>query len=166
MTTAIFYASNTGNTKSVAKEIAKHLGIRDIFDIADIDITIMNNYDKLIIGASTWGEGDLQDDWENKWSTFCKIDFVNKTVALFGLGDQEQYYDNYLDAMGIIYETIVKNGAIVVGKWPANEYLHENSKAILDDDFFVGLAIDEDNEADLTATRVASWCVQIKNEIL
>lgn len=166
MATAIFYASNTGNTEDGAKKIAKELDIKDIFDIASGNILLMKNYDRLIIGSSTWGEGDLQDDWEESWEQFQAIDFEGKIVALFGYGDQEQYSDNFVDAMGKIYEVIIKSGGKVIGNWNTNEYDFDESKAILDNETFVGLALDEDNQAELTDERIKMWCNQIRDEIV
>ncbi|MCK5294065.1 MAG: flavodoxin domain-containing protein, partial [Arcobacteraceae bacterium] len=84
MATAIFYASSTGNTANVAQTISKELGDIETFDIADCGVNTINEYDKLIFGISTWGEGELQDDWEEIIDDFSDIDFSNKTVALFG----------------------------------------------------------------------------------
>ncbi len=165
MATAIFYASSTGNSEITAKEIAKKLDINDIFDISSEGVDKIDEYEKMIIGTSTWGEGDLQDDFDDVWNEFCDIDFTGKTVALFGLGDQESYCDNYVDAMGTIYEQITSAGAKVVGFTSCDGYEHEESKAQKGDEF-VGLALDEDNQSDLTNERVENWCNQIKGEIL
>ena len=164
MSCAIFYASSTGNTKHVATLIGQKLRIANIFDISDDGVQKINEFDSVIIGASTWGEGDLQDDWESVWSDFSSLDFSGKTVALFGLGDQEQYCDNFLDAMGMIYEVVIKNGGSVTGAWPAAGYCHDNSRAQIEG-YFVGLAIDEDNEPDLTADRIDRWCLNIKGNL-
>ncbi len=165
MATAIFYASSTGNTSNVAKLISDGLGKVDRFDIATEAVTKINEYDKIIIGAPTWGEGDLQDDWEESWDEFSDINFENKTVALFGLGDQEGYAGEFLDAMGIIYEKVVEAGATVVGEWSTDGYDFDDSKAVKEG-MFVGLAIDEDNQDDLTKERVTQWCEQIKGDIV
>ncbi|MCD4758371.1 MAG: flavodoxin [Arcobacteraceae bacterium] len=166
MATAIFYASSTGNTSGVAKDIAKILGSVETFDIASTGVEKIKEYDKIILGSSTWGEGDLQDDWEELWDDFSEIDFSGKIVALFGLGDQDGYPDNYVDAMGLIYEKVIENGAKVVGLWDVtDEYFHDESHAIKDGSF-VGLALDDDNQNELTQERVTAWCEQIRSEIL
>ena len=38
MASAIFYASSTGNTEIIAKQIAKTLSINNIYDISNINI--------------------------------------------------------------------------------------------------------------------------------
>ena len=166
MATAIFYASSTGNTSNIAKDIAKILGGLKTFDIASCDIETISQYDKVILGSSTWGDGELQDDWDEHWESFTKIDFSGKTVALFGLGDQDGYSYNYLDAMGTIYDKVIENGAKVIGKWEiSNEYTFDESLAVRDNSF-VGLALDEDNQDNLTQERIIAWCEQIRNDIL
>jgi len=165
MKTTIFYGSNTGNTEFVASKIAKIFGIETI-DIAKNGISALSELDKIIIGVSTFGDGDLQDDWEDVWDDFEKIDFSNKVVAIFGLGDQEGYSDTFLDGANIIYEAVINQGGRIVGHWEiSEEYSHRESKAIKDGKF-IALAIDEDNQEELTEARVKQWCEQIKSEIL
>ncbi|MBN2896811.1 MAG: flavodoxin [Campylobacterales bacterium] len=159
----LFYASSTGNTERVAKMIKKELSDLDVtlHNVDSCDADAFKPYGRIIIGASTWGSGDLQDDWDSYMPKLEKIDFSGKTVALFGLGDQEEYAENYLDAMGTLYDVVVKNGAEVVGSWPNDGYDFDESTA-LRDDAFVGLALDEDNQSDLTGERVKRWCAQIR----
>ncbi len=166
MATAIFYASDTGNTEDVAKIIAKELGDIEIFDITNTPMEKINEYDKLIFGAATWGSGDLSDEWESIIDDFNTIDFTGKTVAIFGLGDQDSYGDTYVDAMAIIYEQVKKMGGNVVGNFAIDsDYYYDESEAIIDGKF-VGLALDEDNQHELTDKRIKIWTKQIKNQIL
>ena len=88
------------------------------------------------------------------------VDFSDKTVALFGLGDQEEYCDNFLDGMGTLYDKVVEGGATVVGNWSTDGYDHDESTAIRNDEF-VGLALDEDNQDELSNERVEKWVEQI-----
>jgi flavodoxin I len=166
MATAIFYASSTGNTELISKIIAKELGDIELVDIADHGVSGMNDYENIILGIATWGDGELQDDWDEEWDNFKEIDFSKKTVALFGLGDQEGYGENYLDAMGIVYEHLIEVDTNIVGKWAVtSEYFHDESRAIVDD-MFVGLALDEDNQDDLSGERIIKWCESINKDIL
>ena len=165
MGTAIFYASSTGNTQIIAKEISRQLGDITLFDIADEGISQMSEFDTIILGLSTWGEGELQDDWDDVWDDLKDIDFSNKTVALFGLGDQEDYGYNFVDAIGIAYEELENRAAHIIGKTSiSDDYFYEESRAVVDGKF-VGLALDEDNQESLTNQRVLSWCEEIKNEM-
>ncbi len=165
MTTAIFFASSTGNSEEIANKISVALNDIEVFDLAGTKIEKINEYDKLILGSSTWGDGELNDDWEDIWGDFCKLDLSNKTIALFGLGDQESYSDEFCSAMGIIYEQIAKSGAKIIGFTSTDGYYHDSSKAQIDDKF-VGLAIDEDNQSDLTDERINKWTNEIRENIL
>jgi len=165
MATAIFFASSTGNSEEIANKIASKLGDIEVFDLAGTKIDKINEYDKLILGGSTWGDGELNDDWEDAWGDFSKLNLSNKTVALFGLGDQESYSDEFCSALGIIYEQIKSSGAKVIGFTSTEGYYHDGSKAQIDTKF-VGLVIDEDNQSDLTEERIENWVNEIKAEIL
>ena len=164
MATGIFYGSNGGATERIAELIKDKLGIdADLIDIGEAEVADFDKYDKLILGSSTWGEGDLQDDWESFWEDFKGIDLSGKTVALFGVGDQEGYPDNFCDAMGTIYRQAVENGANVVGTgWSTEGYDFDESTAVVDG-AFVGLCLDEDNQDDLTEERVEMWVEGIRD---
>ncbi|WP_321779566.1 flavodoxin [Sulfurimonas sp.] len=158
----LFYASSTGNTEDIASLIKNKISATEVelHNVAECTDDAMEQYDFIIIGASTWGEGDLQDDWEDFLPNISKTNFSSKTVALFGLGDQEEYCDNYLDAMGTLYDEVIKQGATVVGSWSTDGYEHDESNAIRDGEF-VGLALDEDNQGELSNERVSAWIEQI-----
>ncbi|MFA9240137.1 MAG: flavodoxin [Candidatus Paceibacteria bacterium] len=165
MATAIFFASSTGNSEEIASKISSKLDDIEVFDLAGTKIEKINNYDKIILGGSTWGDGELNDDWEDAWVDFCKLDLSNKTIALFGLGDQESYSDEFCSALGIIYEQINSMGAKVIGFTSTQGYYHDASKAQVEDTF-VGLILDEDNQSDLTDERIENWVNEIKENIL
>lgn len=165
MATAIFYASSTGNSEEIANKIAQELGEVEVFDISSTNIEEINKYDKLIIGGSTWGEGELNDDWDESWDAFTSLDLSNKTIALFGLGDQESYSDEFCNALGIMYEHISSTNANIIGFTSSEGYDHDDSKAEIDGKF-VGLVIDEDNQDDLTDERIKLWVEEIKSDIL
>ena len=165
MATAIFFASSTGNSEEIANKIASKLDDIETFDLSGTKITKINDYDKVILGGSTWGDGELNDDWEDVWDDFCKLDLSNKTIALFGLGDQESYSDEFCSALGIIYEQVEKTGAKIVGFTSTQGYTHDASKAQIDNQF-VGLVLDEDNQSDLTDERINEWVNNIKEDIL
>ncbi len=161
---AIFYASSTGNTEEVAGKINENLEGFELIDIANDGIDKMNECKTIIIGVSTWGEGDLQDDWEDCLADVQAVDFSDKTVALFGLGDQDGYPDEFVDALGIMYEEVSSKGAKVIGHTSTEGYDHDESKAEIDGNF-IGLVIDEDNQSELTDERISNWCTIIKNQI-
>lgn len=159
----LFYATSTGNTENMAQEIRSTLSDLDITleDLSNATDTAMQGYDALIFGISTWGDGDLQDDWEDYFANLDNAQLSGKTVALFGLGDQEDYPDFFLNALGTLYEKVNALGANIVGSWPTDGYEFDESSAVVDD-MFVGLALDENNQEELSQERIAKWCEQIK----
>jgi flavodoxin I len=91
------------------------------------------------------------------------VDFTGKTVALYGLGDQEKYADNFVDALGILYDFVTARGARVVGAWPTDGYDFMASKAERDGEF-VGLVLDQDNQKQLSDDRLETWLRLIAGE--
>ena len=163
--TGIFYGSTTGNTEAVAKKIKDLLGIdADIANISSSSIEDMMKYDNLILGSSTWGMGDIQDDWSTIINKLSKADFSGKKVALFGTGDQNAYTDTFVDAIGLLYEALENSGAEFIGAWPSEGYDHSESKAVKNG-AFVGLALDEDNQSEMTDERIAKWVQNLKQNL-
>ena len=161
----IFYGSTTGNTEEVGKKVQEAIGIEnsELHDIASISVDELQKYDCLIFGASTWGEGDLQDDWDSFIPNLDAVSFSGKKVALFGLGDQETYPDTFVDGIGTIYKKVIEKGAVVVGFWPVDGYTFDGSTAV-EGDSFVGLVIDEENQSELTDDRIKAWIEKLKDE--
>ncbi len=162
----IFYGSSTGNTQNAAALIAIGLGVgkSDVFDISNVTPELLMGYDVLIFGSSTWGFGDLQDDWDGFIGKFEKMDLSGKKVAVFGTGDSSSYSDTFCDAVGIIAEAVEKAGAILIGKGTdASDYSFDSSKAV-SDGVFCGLPLDEDNESGKTGERINRWVKQLKSE--
>ena len=160
---ALFYGTYTGVTKIIAEKIANALG-KDKIDLFDISEggEQMADYQKLIIGTSTWSIGELQEDWDAFMPKLQTMNFSGKTVALFGTGDQIGYPDTFLDGMGMLYETFQFRGAKFVGFWPTEGYDFTSPLPLLDENHFVGLAIDEDNQPELTDERIAKWVEMIR----
>jgi len=164
----LFYGSSGGTTEGVAQKIASALNAKgfvvDVINIANASRAVFEKYDKVILGSSTWGMGDLQDDWENFIGELEEIDFNGKTVAFFGTGDQDTYSDTFLDAMGILYEKVVDSKVNIVGTWPVDGYSFSDSKAVIDGEF-IGLAIDDDNQASMTKKRIADWADMLTGQM-
>ncbi|MEI5638608.1 MULTISPECIES: flavodoxin FldA [unclassified Pseudoalteromonas] len=163
----IFFGSDTGNTEHVAKMIQKELGKKlvDVKDIAKSSKEEIAEFDLLLFGIPTWYYGEAQCDWDDFFPELEEIDFDGKLVAIFGCGDQEDYAEYFLDAMGMINDIVTERGAIVIGNWSTDGYDFEASKALVDDNNFVGLGIDEDRQPELTEQRVKQWCAQVYDEM-
>ncbi|MCQ4346736.1 flavodoxin [Pseudomonas stutzeri] len=167
----LFFGSNTGKTRKVAKMIKKRFDddtMADALNVNRASAEDVAQYQYLIIGTPTLGDGELPGlsaDCENEsWEEFLPkledVDFSGKTVALFGLGDQVGYPKEFLNAMGILYDFVVERGATVVGAWPTEGYEFEESEALRDGQF-VGLALDLDNQSGLTEERLNVWLKSI-----
>ncbi len=160
----LFYGTQTGNTKTLAQAIQAEFGgdsVVTLHDIADASPDDFADYACLIVGCPTWNIGELQADWEGFYDELDEIDFSGKKVAYFGAGDQIGYADNFQDAMGILAEKIRSLGGTTVGQWPTIGYEFNESKAVQNGKF-VGLALDEDNQPELTESRISTWVAQVK----
>ncbi len=155
----LFYGSDTGNTETVAEMIRERIGADkvDVYDVYDCSKDDFMRYRNLILGLSTWHDGQLVSAYDEFIDEFKTIDFSGKRVAIFGLGDQFGYSHYFLDAVGIIAKIVLENGGVLIGEWPVEGYSYEHSKADRGDGFFYGLALDEDNQDDMTESRLNKW---------
>ena len=115
------------------------------------------------MGIPTWNVGQLQDDWLILFPKLDELDFSGKKVALFGVGDQLGYPDNFLDALGMLARKLRERGATLVGRWSTEGYDFSASKA-QEGNQFVGLGLDEYNQEDKTDGRIATWLGQVQRE--
>lgn len=161
----LFFGTQTGNTETIAEQIQTALGgdsVVTLYDIADASANDFETHEYLIIGCPTWNIGEMQGDWDGFYENdLDSIDFSGKKVAYFGPGDQVGYSENFQDAMGLLEEKISSLGGETVGHWPTDGYEYEASKAVKEGRF-VGLALDEDNQSELTESRIQTWTSQLK----
>ena len=160
--TAIIYGSTTGTTEDSAGRIASKLNIAqgDIYEISKVTADTVAGYDTLLLGSSTWGSGDLQDDWYDGIETLKGADLAGKKIALFGCGDSSSYSDTFCSALGTIYNDLKDSGATFVGSVDPSDYTFDGSDAVVDGQF-VGLPIDEVNESDKTDERISNWVASL-----
>lgn len=160
----LFYGTTTGRTKRIAEMVQQEFGKNnvDTFNIKDIKPNDILAYDNLIFGTSAWGVGDMQDDWEELIDDISELDLSNKKVALYGLGDQVEYPGSFVDGLGTIYCRL-QNKENRVGFISTEGYKYYFSSAEKDGKF-VGLAIDEDTQKELTEGRIKKWVAQLKKE--
>lgn len=155
MNVTIIYGSDGGATKAVASRIAKKIQGRTV-NIAAAKTADFEDCDLLILGAPTYGAGDLQSDWEANLDTLKAANLNGKKVALFGTGDQVSYAESFVDAMGTLYDQVVAQGGLVVGFTDTAGYEHSASTAERDGRF-VGLALDQDNQSSQSDKRITAW---------
>ncbi len=169
MKIGLFYGSTTCYTEMAAEKIQAAIGedIVELHNIKDESLTLCLDYDYIIFGISTWDYGQLQEDWESCWDDIKQLDLTNKVIALYGMGDQVGYSEWFQDALGMLHQEILPLGAQLVGYWPNQGYQFAASKALTEDhSHFVGLALDEDNQYQLSEQRITQWSEQILTEIL
>lgn len=144
--------------RQLLKKIAEKLGVSstDVHDIAKFNADEFKSYDVLLLGSSTWGDGDLQDDWYDPIESIKNMDLHGKKIALFSNGDSASYPDTFVGAMRHIYDAVKNTGAEIAEGVSTDGYDFSGSEAVIDGKF-IGLAIDEDNESDKTDERIDSW---------
>ena len=158
--TVVIYGSTTGNAASAAQTIAEKLGGATVKEVSSASKSDLTDFDNIILGSSTWGYGELQDDWFGFLPTIKEVGLAGKTVAVFGVGDQFGYSDTYVNAMGELYNAAIAAGANVIGATSTDGYSFNESTAVRDGKF-VGLALDYDNQGNLSEDRIAAWVAQI-----
>jgi len=162
----IFFGSTEGNTERVVGQIMDAFaGEAESFNVNSATADDMQPFQYIILCCPTWEIGQLQEDWESFIDEIEKVDYAGKKVTYLGLGDADGYPDTFLDALGIIHDRIKDKGATFVGAWPTEGYNFEASKGVIDGKF-LGLAIDEDNQSNLTAERVQKWVGELKKEFV
>lgn len=168
----LFYGSTTCYTEIAAEKIAEFFG-RDaeqkpwveLHNIAKTELRPMADYQGLILGIPTWDYGELQEDWDRLWDQLDEIDFNNKVVSIYGLGDQIGYPDWFQDAVGYLYNKVDERGATMIGLWPSKGYQYNSSQALTNDQqHFLGLALDDESEFELSEDRIHQWCTQLARE--
>lgn len=158
--TVIIYGSSTGMCEDLATKIGAKLGVDNIINVTDLDNNVIANNDNLILGTSTWGAGEVQDDWYDGIKTLKSTGLGGKTVALFGCGDSVSYSDTFVGGMAEIYNAAKEAGADVIGAVATEGYTFDDSESVVDGKF-VGLALDEVNEDDKTDERIDTWIAEI-----
>lgn len=158
--TIVIYGSSTGSCQSIAETIASKLNV-EVINVSDLDKTVITSHDNLILGTSSWGAGEMQDDWYDGVKILKEVGLTGKTVALFGCGDSESYPDTFCGGMKELYDAAREAGATILEGVETEGYNFDESEAVVNGKF-VGLALDEINEDDKTDARIDSWLETIK----
>jgi len=158
-TTIVVYGSSTGTCEAIAEKIAQKLGCEAI-DVQNLTADVVSNNQNLILGTSTWGAGELQDDWYDGLKVLQGLDLSGKTIALFGCGDCESYGDTFVGGIGELFNALKSSGARFVGAVDVDGYTFGDSEAVVDGKF-VGLPLDDVNEDDKTDARIDAWIAAI-----
>jgi len=164
--TAIIYSFNTVKTKKIAEEILEVFGNEDIEMVNAEEITFEKfvSYENIIMGVSTWFDGELPNYWDEFVPDLEELDLTGKKIAIFGLGDQINYAENFIDGVGMMGEIVEERGAVLVGFTSIEGYSFENSKALRGNKF-IGLAIDYENQGSKNKERITNWVNQLRTEL-
>lgn len=157
--TVVVYGSSTGTCETIAEKIGAKLGA-EVLNVQDLTADVVSANDNLILGTSTWGAGELQDDWYDGLKVLQSADLSGKTIALFGCGDCESYSDTFVGGIGELYDGIKQSGAHFVGSVSTDGYTFDDSAAIVDG-LFIGLPLDDVNEDNMTDSRIDAWIAAI-----
>ncbi len=162
----LIFGTDTGNTEEIGDKICAQLAELacpvEMINVSEASVEVLDAFDLLIMGIPTWDFGGIQGDWEDFEDQILSAQLKGKVVALYGLGDQFGYGDYFLDAMGWLHEKVAKTGAKFIGYWPTEGYEFDASLAANEDNtMFCGLAIDEDQQFELTDQRVKQWVKQL-----
>lgn len=161
----LFYGTSTTKTAAIAKKLLSAFGENkvDIIPVEDAWKKDFEEYENLIIGTSTWFDGELPSYWDEVKPELETLDLKGKKVAIFGLGDQKRYPDNFADGVGILAEVFESVGAKLIGFISPKGYEFSQSRALRDGKL-LGLVLDFENQSSLTDERIKEWVEQLKKE--
>ena len=162
---ALVYSFNSTKSAKIALKIADHF---KKFEIVKLNAEDCKGdefllYDAFILSVPTWFDGELPNYWDELLPALERLDFSDKKVAIFGLGDQKNYPENFCDAVGILGDFFASLGAKIVGYTPSDGYTFESSKA-LKVNVLAGLLLDQENQSKFSDERILNWTRQLEIE--
>jgi len=160
---ALVYSFNSTKSAKIALKVAENL---KNFEIVQLNVEDCKGeefllYDALILSVPTWFDGELPNYWDEILPALANLEFKGKKIALYGLGDQKNYPENFCDAVGILADFLEKRGAQIVGATTNEGYTFESSKA-LKDNLLRGLLLDQENQSKLSAERILNWTSKLE----
>ena len=162
--TALFYSNTAKKSSQVAKHIIENWGKGlEVVDADNAKGEDLAKYDALILGVPTWFDGELPTYWDEMVPEIENVDLNGEKVAIYGLGDQKGYPENFVDGIGLMADILVQQGAEVVGHTSAEGYEFERSISYRNGEF-IGLALDFENQAGMSEERIKNWVAQLKKE--
>ena len=163
---AIIYSFNSVKTAKAAEKIKEAFG--SDFNIVPVNAEelteeIYLSFKNMILGVPTWFDGELPNYWDEFLPSVENKNFSGKKLAIFGLGDQKNYSENFCDAIGILADFFEKRGIKLIGRFPLKGFTFENSKAVRNNEF-LGLPIDQENLSEITEENIEKWSEILKSE--
>lgn len=169
----IFFGTETGTTRLVAKKIQARLGdaiAAKPVNVNRIEPAQLLAYDALILGTPSYGVGQIPGHsagcLESNWEEFlakmpADVSLRGRRIALFGLGAQERYAERFASSLRRLHDVLQGWGAEIVGAWSTEGYSFEQSASVVDGRF-VGLVIDQRTQGMLTEARLDAWVAQVR----
>lgn len=162
---AIAYSFNSTKSAKIAVKIGETI---KNFAIESLNLESCKgdeflSYDGYILSVPTWFDGELPNYWDEMLPALENMEFKGKKFALYGLGDQKNYPENFCDAVGILADFLNKRAAKIVGYTSPEGYSFESSKA-LNNNLLCGLLLDQENQSKLTDERIEKWARQLEVE--
>lgn len=164
--TAIIYSYNSTKTAKAAEKIKEAFGAGvniETVNAEDLTEEIFLSFTNLILGVPTWFDGELPNYWDEFVPALEDLNLTGKTIAIFGLGNQVEYPENFGDAVGIMAELVQERGAKVVGFTSTEGYKFESSKALIGSQF-TGLLLDQETQPRQSKERIEKWVADLKTE--
>jgi flavodoxin I len=165
----IFVGSSGGISLGAAQQLKELFENSELINMEEDydDLEQFDEFDVLLIGSSTWGQGDVQRDWVDPLYEMQneEPEFSGKKVAFFGAGDQESHPEEFVTALGKMKDIFTKLGADTEYGYTSTEGYRYKYSYAQKEDKFCGLAIDGINQEDLTQERVFNWAKQLKKEM-
>ncbi|MGQ8335365.1 flavodoxin [Sunxiuqinia sp. A32] len=161
--TAIIYSFNSNKTAKAGEKIKEAIGKSldvEVVNAEDITEDKFLSYNQLILGVPTWFDGELPNYWDEFVPALEDLNLKGKTVAIYGLADQVGYPENFADGVGIMARLLRDRGATIVGSTKNEKYEFESSHA-LENGNFMGLVLDQENQARLSKKRIDDWVTEI-----
>lgn len=163
---ALIYSFNTRNSAMIAEKIKAEMGNDKVkvVNAEDLDENIFLSFDSYILSAPTWFDGELPNYWDEFVPALEDMDLSSRKVAIFGAGDQKEYPENFVDAIGVLGKLLESKGATLVGETSADGYTFESSAAVRNGKF-MGLALDVENQSELIDDKIKKWVKSIKSKL-
>jgi flavodoxin I len=164
--TGIFYSFNSTKTAKAAEKIKEAFG--SDFNIVQVNVEELTeelflSFTNLILGVPTWFDGELPNYWDEFIPALEDLNLEGKTIAIYGLGNQIEYPENFGDAVGIMGELIQERGARLVGFTSTEGYNFESSRALINGEF-MGLLLDQETQPRQSKERIEKWVTDLKSQ--
>jgi flavodoxin I len=164
--TGIVYSFNSTKTAKATEKIIDAFG--PDFNIVQVNAEELTeelflSFTNLILGVPTWFDGELPNYWDEFVPALEDLNLKGKIFAIYGLGNQVEYPENFGDAIGIMAELVQGRGAKLIGFTSAEGYKYEASRALFEDKF-MGLLLDQENQPRLSKERIEKWVTDLKSQ--